>query len=124
MKIVSAATVKIYVTAFVPLLVFLVIAFNSIDLISVTASAGSYRTDGASVFARSCARCHGFDGRAQTAKGKQVDATDFTSGDWSPDTARDTRIVTNGKGSMPSFKRKLTPAEISSVVAYIRRFKN
>lgn len=79
---------------------------------------------GADVFARNCARCHGADGRAQTPKGRQVDAADFTSNDWLPDTARDTRIVSNGKGSMPSFKRKLNAAEIGAVIIYIRRFKN
>ncbi len=79
---------------------------------------------GASIYSQNCARCHGSDGRAQTPKGRQVDAVDLTSNEWSPDEARDTRIVTKGKGSMPSFRTKLTPAEISAVVQYIRRFKN
>jgi mono/diheme cytochrome c family protein len=78
---------------------------------------------GAAVYSQNCARCHGSDGRAQTPKGRQVQATDLTSSDWDPDTARDTRIVTKGKGSMPSFKGKLRPAEISAVLDYIRRFK-
>ena len=64
------------------------------------------------------------DGRATTAKGRSLGATDLTSKDWSPDTARDTRIVTRGKEDMPSFKAKLKPAEIEAVVGYIRRFKN
>jgi mono/diheme cytochrome c family protein len=79
---------------------------------------------GAAVYTQNCARCHGADGRAQTPKGRETDAIDLTSDDWSPDTARDTRIVTNGKKSMPSFRRKLTPAQISAVVQYIRRFKH
>jgi mono/diheme cytochrome c family protein len=78
---------------------------------------------GATIYAQNCARCHGNDGRAQTPKGRQVDAVDLTSDEWTPDYARDTRIVTKGKGSMPSFKNKLTAAEISAVVQYIRRFK-
>jgi len=79
---------------------------------------------GSAIYSQNCARCHGADGRAQTAKGRQVDAVDLTSSEWSPDEARDTRMVTKGKGSMPSFKSKLTPAEISAVVQYIRRFKS
>ncbi len=79
--------------------------------------------DGAAVYRRSCAVCHGADGRAQTKKGKQTGATDLTSEDWEPDEARDTRIVTQGKKDMPAFKRTLKPAQIKSVVAYIRRFK-
>ena len=86
------------------------------------ASGNGYQ-NGAAIYARSCARCHGADGRAQTAKGKAVDAVDLTSPDWQPDLARDTRIVTKGKGDMPTFKRTLKPAEIQAVVTYIRRFK-
>jgi len=79
---------------------------------------------GAAVFSQTCTRCHGADGRAQTAKGKAVGATDLTSNKWTPNTERDTRIVTRGKEDMPAFKGKLTPAEIDAVVGYIRRFKN
>ena len=78
---------------------------------------------GAAVFAQTCARCHGSDGRARTAKGRAVGATDLTSSAWIPDTARDTRIVTRGKEEMPAFRGKLKPAEIEAVVNYIRRFK-
>jgi mono/diheme cytochrome c family protein len=78
---------------------------------------------GAAIYAQNCARCHGVDGRAQTRQGRKVDAVDLTSDDWSPDTARDTRIVTRGKGDMPAFGKRLGSAQISSVVQYIRRFK-
>ena len=78
---------------------------------------------GTTIYAQNCARCHGADGRAQTLKGKQTNAVDLTSDDWSPDTVRDKRIVTNGKQSMPGFGRKLTPAQVSTVIQYIRRFK-
>ena len=89
---------------------------------TLTGSAQSQQGGGA-IYARNCLRCHGTDGRAQTAKGRQVDAVDFTSDDWTPDAGHDSRIVTRGKGSMPSFKNKLTPTQINAVVQYIRRFK-
>ena len=38
----------------------------------------------AEIYAAHCAKCHGADGRAKTAKGKRVGATDFTS-DWNTD---------------------------------------
>ena len=79
---------------------------------------------GAAVYSQMCSRCHGADGRGNTPKGRAVGASDLTSNDWIPDTARDTRIVTRGKEGMPAFKGKLKPAEIDAVVAYIRRFKN
>jgi len=78
---------------------------------------------GAAIYLQNCARCHGADGRAQTRKGREVDAVDFTSEDWTPDAAHDARIVTNGKKSMPAFGRKLSSAQINAVVQYIRRFK-
>ena len=72
----------------------------------------------AEIYAANCARCHGSDGRANTPKGKRVEATDFTS-DWNRDEGRGIRIITNGKGEMPSFKKKLTAAEIRSVFNYV-----
>jgi cbb3-type cytochrome c oxidase subunit III len=76
---------------------------------------------GAEIFAANCARCHGVDGRAKTAKGKRVGATDFTS-DWNKDQARGIRIITKGKGEMPAFKGKLSDAEIKAVFSYVTRF--
>jgi len=75
------------------------------------------------IYTANCARCHGADGRANTPKGKELDATDLTS-DWNRDEARAVRIVTNGKGDMPSFKKRLNARQIKSVVAYVRRFKS
>jgi len=98
-----------------------VLAVDSFALRSEDASIA--QRSGAAVYAQNCARCHGSDGRAQTAKGRAVGATDLTSSAWLPDTARDTRIVTRGKEEMPSFRAKLKPAEIEAVVSYIRRFK-
>ena len=84
---------------------------------------GAAQQGAAAIYSQNCARCHGTDGRAQTPKGRKVDAVDFTGDDWTPDTGHDTRIVTRGKGSMPAFGNKLSPAQISAVVQYIRRFK-
>ena len=76
----------------------------------------------AEIYTVSCAKCHGVDGRAKTAKGKRAGATDFTS-DWNTDEARGIRIITNGKRQMPSFKRDLTPDEIRSVFGYVLKFR-
>lgn len=101
--------------------------FGLVALISVSGELGVRTVEaqrgGAAVYAQNCARCHGADGRAQTRKGRETDAVDLTSDDWSPDAARDTRIVTNGKKSMPAFGRRLSHAQINAVVQYIRRFK-
>jgi mono/diheme cytochrome c family protein len=88
-----------------------------------TDGAASAQKGGSAIYSQNCARCHGSNGRAQTTKGRQVKAVDLTSDDWSPDTGHDTRVVMRGKGSMPGFANKLTPAQITAVVEYIRRFK-
>lgn len=90
---------------------------------SVTKALSGAGRDGAKIYAVSCARCHGADGKAQTGKGKQTNAVDLTSDDWEPNDARDTRIITKGKGKMPGFKSTLKPDDIQSVVVYIRKFK-
>lgn len=76
----------------------------------------------AEIYTASCSKCHGADGRAKTAKGKRVGATDFTS-DWNTDEARGIRIITNGKSEMPAFKGKLAANEIKSVFGYVLRFR-
>ena len=104
---------------------FLILMFLSGDdpVVTTIHAASEAQRSGAAVYAQTCARCHGADGRARTAKGKSVGATDLTSSAWVTDAARDTRIVTRGKEEMPAFKGKLKPAEIDAVVSYIRRFK-
>ena len=86
------------------------------------ADPGSSYAGPAETFAANCAKCHGADGRAKTAKGRRAGATDFTS-DWNRDRARGIRIITNGKGEMPSFKGKLSPAEIQGVFGYVLHFR-
>jgi mono/diheme cytochrome c family protein len=77
----------------------------------------------ADLYAASCSACHGSDGRAKTAKGKRLGATDFTGSDWNTNEARGIRIITNGKSEMPSFKKKLTPEQIRSVFGYVLGFR-
>ena len=76
----------------------------------------------ANIFSTNCARCHGADGRANTTKGRKLEATDFTS-DWNTDEARGIRIITKGKGDMPAFGKKLSPQQIKAVFEYVRGFK-
>ena len=76
-------------------------------------------------FAKNCATCHGKDGRAKTFKAKFNHARDLTDAQWQSGVT-DERIfnsITNGKGKMPSFKRKLTNEQTESLVAYVRGLK-
>jgi cytochrome c6 len=77
-------------------------------------------------YARNCATCHGRDGRADTFKSKhRYHARDLTDASWQA-AVTDERIInsiTNGRGRMPAFKRKLTTEQITSLVSYVRDLK-
>jgi len=77
-------------------------------------------------YARNCATCHGKDGRADTFKSKhRLHARDLTDARWQGEVT-DERIfnaISNGKGKMPAFKRKLTTEQIESLVSYVRGLK-
>ncbi len=75
----------------------------------------------AKIYASNCARCHGADGKGQTVVGQSLDTPDLTAQSLSA--ASVARIVSKGKGSMPSFGKKLTKAQIASVAAYAARLK-
>ncbi len=93
---------------------------------SKTASATS-RINAAELFAQNCARCHGADGQGDTPLGHVYGTPDFTDARWWQQHGKSSRqqiaIVTNGKGGMPSFKKKLSQREIAALVAYVRRFR-
>ncbi len=91
---------------------------------SAAAGVGEIAMSGpADVYATSCSKCHGSDGKANTAKGRRTRATDFTGSDWNAAESRGIRIITNGKSDMPAFKNKLTADEIRDVFHYVLRFR-
>lgn len=81
------------------------------------------------VFRTNCARCHGADGRGETPLGQTYQAPNFTDDGWWRTNSKITgtrslvTIVSNGKGGMPAFSKKLKPSEIKSLVSYVRRFR-
>lgn len=81
------------------------------------------KTDGlASAYSTNCARCHGADGRSDTAKGRELDADDLTTSKvQGMSTAKLTRIIKNGKGDMPAFKN-LSASQISSIIRTVKSF--
>jgi mono/diheme cytochrome c family protein len=82
------------------------------------------------LYRNNCARCHGAEGRSDTPLGRTFNAPDLTDQKWWQEHAAiaNTRslvaIVTNGKGSMPAFSKKLSRSEISILVTYVRRFRH
>ncbi len=68
-----------------------------------------------------CAMCHGADGLGATPAGKAMKAASFKDPAVvkTPDAAR-IAIIKSGKNKMPAYAGKLTDAQITAVVAYIR----
>lgn len=119
----STATIKIFIVLISVIFVCTVSIVDSQAGLLRSANNGQAISASADIYATFCAKCHGIDGRAKTAKGKRAGATDFTGTDWNTDDARAIRIITNGKGEMPAFKSKLSAKEIRSVWNHVRKFR-
>ena|SRR2546423_14480299 len=79
-----------------------------------------------SIFKQHCVKCHGPDGRGQTAAGEIAGAQDFTDQEWQSrvEEQRITNSITHGHGQMPSFEKKLSKAQIKLLSAYVMTFKH
>ena len=79
------------------------------------------------LFDEKCARCHGADGRGHTMIGGMLGAPDFTDEKWWKEEEKSERrfvhSITNGKGEMPAFGKKLSRREISSLADHVRGFR-
>jgi cytochrome c6 len=74
-----------------------------------------------STYKAKCAACHGADGSGNTAIGKSLHMLDLGSADVQKMSDADlTKIITDGKGAMPSYKDKLTGDQITGLVGFIR----
>jgi mono/diheme cytochrome c family protein len=68
--------------------------------------------------------CHAADGSGNTPMGKKLSMKDLASPDiQSKSDATLIDLTTNGINKMPAFKGKLSEAQISDVVQYLRTFK-
>ncbi|HXD29657.1 MAG TPA: cytochrome c [Pyrinomonadaceae bacterium] len=90
-----------------------------------TGSAHESFTSAATLYARHCAKCHGRDGSAKGIRRSLSGARDLTDPAWQ-DRVSDERIfnvISNGKGKMPAFSKKMSEAEIDSLVEFVRRLR-
>ncbi len=79
---------------------------------------------GGEVYKAKCAMCHGADGKGDTAMGKNLKLRDLGSAD--VQNVHDSEMKTlleNGKNKMPSFKGKLTDAQMGDVIQFVRTLK-
>ena len=81
--------------------------------------------DAGTIYTRQCVTCHGRDGRGRTRKGRQTRARDMTDASWQDDVS-DERLfnsISNGRGKMPAFRKKISENDIDALVAYVRRMR-
>ena len=78
----------------------------------------------ADTFKSKCAMCHGADGSSDTPAGKSMKSPDLRTPEVQKLSDADlAKTISDGKGKMPAYKAKLSAAEISSLVGYIRGLK-
>lgn len=70
------------------------------------------------LFKQYCAKCHGENGKAGTARGQKLHARDFTDREFqeAKSDASLIKTVTEGDEDMPPFGKKLTKEQIESLV--------
>ncbi len=79
---------------------------------------------GADLYGAKCASCHGKDGAGATPMGKNLKLKDLGSADVQKASDADLKtVIDKGKGKMPAYGGKLTPAQIDELVKHIRSFK-
>jgi len=100
-----------------------VVAFLTLLTLAST-SAASPTED---LFNRTCAPCHGKDGKANTPAGKKAGAKDLSiSKTTSPEIEKQiTEGKADAKGSikMPAFAGKIAPDEIKALTDYVLAFR-
>ena len=81
--------------------------------------------DGAEVYTKNCASCHGKDGKGETTMGKKAKVKDYTDAkvQASFTDAEALKVILEGKEKMKAYKDKVTEAEAKEVIAHIRAFK-
>jgi len=75
------------------------------------------RSRGATLFSTHCTLCHGKDGSLGVSGAKDLRISTLSKDEM-------IALVTNGKGTMASYKNVLTKAEIEAVVEHVRTLQS
>jgi len=98
--------------------------FLTLALISLMAAPLFADEDGAALFKKSCAPCHGALGAGDTPMGKKLGVKALDTPEVQKMTDEQmTQLNTKGKGKMPSFAGKLSPEQLNAIVGFIRTLK-
>ena len=110
-KIVNA--VEVLVLVFTGVLVVVMLTYRPA---TPAASAGPTAANGQAIFAANCAECHGSRGQGDVGPRLAGGAVVAKY----PNAADQVAVVTKGRGGMPAWSGRLTPAQIAAVVEYTR----
>ena len=78
-----------------------------------------------SVYASKCAVCHGNDGSANTAKGKELKVRSLLSEEFKKMTdAKAMEVLLKGKGKMEGYEKTLGKEKLEQLLAYCRELSN
>lgn len=85
----------------------------------------TYKVNAGGLFVENCSVCHGKNGRAHTFHGWLAGARNLTNPKWQDEAsnAEIANAIRTGPGVMPAFGKRLSPAEIDALVAYVRTLK-
>jgi cytochrome c553 len=98
----------------------------------LAALAGTARADDAkTLWEKTCASCHGKDGKGETTMGKKVEVKDYTDAKVQAGFADDKAVKSikegikddKGKVRMKAYGELLSDDDVKGLVAYIRTFK-
>lgn len=90
--------------------------------LAVTAGAAA-APDGKALYESKCAMCHGKDGVAKQPMAKGSANLNDPAYQGANDAAAIVKVVTEGKNKMPSYKTKLTEADIQAIAAHVKTLK-
>ena len=83
------------------------------------ASPGLAADDGKELFAKTCASCHGPDGKSKTTMGQKLGAKDLTTSGL--DEAQMVAVITSGKPpKMMAYKDRLTPEQTKAIATFVK----
>lgn len=94
-------------------------------LLASVCAASAQTTD--PLFLKTCAPCHGPDGRAKTPAGRKIGAHDLTLSKATTEeitrSIREGRLDKAGKPVMPAFGKQLSDAEVESLIKTVLSFR-
>src|SRR5262245_50546877 len=90
---------------------------------SVSQANSGKRSAGEDIFRNRCAVCHGLDGGGDTTLGNKLGIPDLRAEEKQLSDDQMLKIITEGKGGMPAFKKKLSRDGIDKVMGHIKELR-